>query len=113
MHFVQESKTITVNNPSGIRQSDSSLGSAPSAGYTYWTLSADPKGAINNQVERREFPPGVFGSSSLLNGKPLPASLSDGKTLEKIPVPGQQTNRGEFVLPPFSVTFAVGPACPA
>jgi hypothetical protein len=55
----------------------------------------------------------VFGSSSLLNGKSLPASLADGQAIEKIPVAGKSTHDGKFTLPPFSVTFAVAPRCPA
>lgn len=59
-----------------------------------------------------ELPPGVFGSTALLNGVPLPVWLTDGQALGKIPVAGKTTNEGDFLLPPFSVTFAVAPACP-
>lgn len=95
---MQETKTVTLT----------------SAAYTYWTLSADPKAVTEarNEAPLKELPPGVFGSSSMLNGKSLPASLADGHAIEKIPVAGKTTHDGKFTLPPFSVTFAVAPRCP-
>ena len=48
---------------------------------------------------------GVFGSTSLLNGQPLPASIADGVAIGAIPVPGKDVH-SVLTLPPFSVTFA-------
>ena len=83
--------------------------------FTYWTLSADPNGAAAaaGGPSLPELPPGVFGEGSLLNGSPLPRTLSDGKAIGAIPVAGKAAADGEFTLPPFSVTFAVSAACPA
>ena len=101
-----------------------SLKLAGAEAYTYWTLSADPiplksppcKGKCcygpPNPCQKPgrptmpELPPGVFGTGSLLNGQALPTVLSDGKPLGKIPVAGKASS-GDFILPPFSVTFAI------
>jgi hypothetical protein len=90
------------------------IASAEASAYTYWTLAADPtkgRNAVFDRMVNQELPQGVFGQSSILNGQPLPHSFSDGKAIDAIPVAGK-SSKGEFVLPPFSVTFAVSPKCP-
>ena len=107
---VSESKAVTLQPGLG---SEQDVGGA----FTYWTLSADPNhaaaAAATGGPSLPELPPGVFGEGSLLNGSPLPRTLSDGKAIGAIPVAGKAAAGGEFTLPPFSVTFAVSAACPA
>jgi hypothetical protein len=72
-------------------------GAAKGAAFISWTLTAGADG--------------VFGRTTLLNGKPLPTMFAaGGAALEKIPVPGVEQSTGSMVLPPFSVTFATAPA---
>jgi hypothetical protein len=87
--------------------------------YTYWTLSAgtNPKHTAapmaGSTRSKQKLPHDVFSQTSVLNGHQLPHSFSKGKAIGLIPVAGKTSDDGNFVLPPFSVTFAVSSKCPA
>lgn len=74
------------------------------ASYTSWALTPSSNGP--------------FTQDALLNGRPLPRYIRDGKTIDRIPVPGKRADgNSALFLPPLSVTFVLAessgpsPAC--
>lgn len=48
---------------------------------------------------------GAAGVTTLMNGKALPAEISDGQEIEVIPVAGVFPPEEALILPPLSITF--------